>query len=57
MSIPKNTVYALLGLNGSGKSTILKTICGILQPTSEVIQINNHKSSFIYEKGIPHKER
>jgi len=33
-SIEKGKVSALLGLNGSGKTTIIKIICGLLKPLS-----------------------
>jgi len=30
--IEKGTVTTLIGANGAGKSTIIKTICGLLHP-------------------------
>ncbi len=32
LEIPKNSIYALLGSNGAGKSTTLKAISGLLKP-------------------------
>ena len=32
LTIPKDSITALIGANGCGKSTLLKTICRILQP-------------------------
>ena len=32
----KGDSLGLIGLNGSGKSTMLKTIAGVLKPTEEV---------------------
>ncbi|WEV39112.1 lantibiotic protection ABC transporter ATP-binding protein [Lactobacillus sp. ESL0680] len=43
LTIPKNTVYGLLGANGAGKSTTLKMITGIVHPTQ----------GCIYYKGKP----
>lgn len=42
LNIEKNSIYALLGANGAGKSTILKMIAGIYRPTSGKIEFNNH---------------
>ncbi|WP_339221358.1 ABC transporter ATP-binding protein [Paenibacillus sp. FSL H8-0332] len=33
-------VYGLLGANGAGKTTIMRMVCGILNPTSGAIQMN-----------------
>jgi ABC-2 type transport system ATP-binding protein len=48
LSIYKGEIFGLLGLNGAGKTTLMKTLLGLLQPTSgEVIisggSINNIK--------------
>jgi ABC-type multidrug transport system ATPase subunit len=40
LSIPKNSVVALLGHNGSGKSTIMSMLSTVLAPTSGDILIN-----------------
>ena len=34
LSIPEGKITALIGANGSGKSTILKTLCRIMEPTA-----------------------
>lgn len=39
-SIPKGDSFALVGSNGSGKSTMLKIISGILTPTTGSVTIN-----------------
>lgn len=36
--IPKGDVFGIVGLNGSGKSTTLKVISGILKPTKGTVQ-------------------
>ncbi|MEX2327515.1 MAG: ATP-binding cassette domain-containing protein, partial [Pseudomonadales bacterium] len=33
LSIPKACVYGFLGPNGSGKSTMIRMLCGLLQPS------------------------
>src|SRR3954468_2044748 len=33
LSVPRGTVFGLLGVNGAGKSTIIKMIVGHLRPT------------------------
>ncbi|MDO4338715.1 MAG: lantibiotic protection ABC transporter ATP-binding protein [Eubacteriales bacterium] len=45
MSIPENCVYGLLGANGAGKSTLMKTMTGLLRPTSGEIYFQGHKWS------------
>lgn len=36
-------VYGLLGANGAGKTTIMRMICGILEPTSGTILMNGQE--------------
>lgn len=38
LDIPKGDVFGIVGLNGSGKSTMLKIISGILEPTVGTVQ-------------------
>ncbi|GAA0136471.1 ABC transporter ATP-binding protein [Paenibacillus sp. YSY-4.3] len=48
ISIPKGKITALVGSNGSGKSTVLKTMARILQPKSGTVLLNGksiHKQS------------
>lgn len=40
-TIERNQVVAIVGLNGSGKSTILNCILGLLKPNSGKIELNN----------------
>ena len=40
ISFKKGEVHALIGENGTGKSTFIKTIAGAIQPTSGEICIN-----------------
>ncbi|MGE3777807.1 MAG: ATP-binding cassette domain-containing protein, partial [Pirellulaceae bacterium] len=32
-TVPKSSIFGLLGPNGSGKSTIIRMLCGVLEPT------------------------
>ena len=45
VSIPKGKIIGLLGQNGSGKSTMIKLINGLLQPNKGEIKINGMKPS------------
>lgn len=40
-TIEKNQIVAVVGLNGSGKSTILNCLLGLLKPDSGEIKLNN----------------
>lgn len=53
----KGELHILLGPNGHGKSTLLKTICGLMQPSSGTIMFEGKKihrlaSEKIVESGI-----
>ena len=39
MSIPENVVYGFLGPNGSGKTTAIRMMCGLLEPTAGNIKV------------------
>lgn len=43
MRIEKGSIHGLLGLNGAGKSTVIKILSGMLQPDSGNILINGQK--------------
>lgn len=58
-SIAKGEVVALIGANGAGKSTILKTISGIIRPSGGEIffegqPIHTHKAYTMVETGLAH---
>ncbi len=46
-SVQKGEVFGIVGLNGSGKSTILKIISGILKPTTGKITVRGTISPLI----------
>ena len=50
-------IHALLGGNGSGKSTTVKILCGAHKPTAGIIELNGQPQSFdrpsdAHAKGI-----
>ena len=47
LSIEKGDVVGLVGLNGSGKSTTLKVISGILRPTTGTVSVSGSISPLI----------
>ncbi|MEZ0536839.1 ABC transporter ATP-binding protein [Caldicellulosiruptoraceae bacterium PP1] len=54
-SVPKGSIFALLGPNGSGKTTTIKILCGVLSPTSgevEVLGIDVLKKAEEVKKNI-----
>lgn len=56
VNVPENSIFAIVGGNGTGKSTTLKTICGICKPyRGKVIidgkNIDNYKKDELF-KGL-----
>ena len=43
--LQENSIHALLGENGAGKSTLVKILCGVYQPDSGIINLNNKQQS------------
>jgi ABC-type polysaccharide/polyol phosphate transport system ATPase subunit len=45
--VPRGSTYAIVGRNGSGKSTMLKCIAGITKPTSGQVMVTGRISALI----------
>ncbi len=54
LEIPANKTTVLIGLSGSGKSTILRLISGLIEPTTGSIEIDGEKLS---RKRLPNFRR
>lgn len=50
--IPQNKISVILGSNGSGKSTILKTFCRLLKPSSGEVTLNGDNVNALPSKEI-----
>ena len=43
LRVPEGSLVSIFGPNGHGKSTLLKTICGLMKPASGTIRFNGHE--------------
>ena len=43
LEVPEGSLVSIFGPNGHGKSTLLKTICGLMKPASGTIRFNGHE--------------
>ena len=43
LTVPKGAIYGLMGLNGAGKTTIIKHLCGFLVQDSGTVTIDNQE--------------
>lgn len=48
----KGEILGLLGPNGSGKTTILKMLVGLLKPSAGTIEVDGHNIQSSFEKAI-----
>src|SRR5216110_15162 len=46
-AVPKGSTFAVIGRNGSGKSTALKLVAGITKPTSGTVRVEGRISALI----------
>src|SRR6266496_5340348 len=53
LSVGKGSIFGFLGPNGSGKSTVIRMLCGILEPSDGTARIGGHD---IIRKGEEIKE-
>jgi branched-chain amino acid transport system ATP-binding protein len=59
LTVPRGAIVTVLGANGAGKTTILKTISGIIDPTKGSIvfdgeEIQRRQPDWIVRRGISH---
>lgn len=46
-TVPHGMVLGIVGVNGAGKSTLMRTVAGILPPTSGRVQVHGHVSTVL----------
>lgn len=54
LSVPKGAIYGLVGKNGAGKTTVIRLICGLQEPTSGEYSLYGKKNT---EPGIAGSRR
>lgn len=52
MHVPEGSVYGFVGKNGAGKSTMMKMVDSLIQPTSGCIYLFEEESSKVEEKRL-----
>ena len=55
-NVERNTVHALLGENGAGKSTFVKVLYGLLKPDEGVIYFKNNLANCLKEQKVVIKD-
>ena len=43
LDVPKGKIVTVLGANGAGKTTILKTICGVMDPQKGTVTFEGNE--------------
>jgi branched-chain amino acid transport system ATP-binding protein len=59
LEVPEGSIVTVLGANGAGKTTILKTISGIMEPSKGSIvfagkPIHKHEPDWVARQGLAH---
>ena len=52
LEVPSNSIVALMGGNGAGKSTILNTLSGLLQPRHGTITIDDKRMANFHPQDM-----
>ena len=55
LRVERGSVVALLGANGAGKSTVMKTVAGLLKPSSGVVTLDGQRISGLRAPQIVRK--
>jgi ABC-type multidrug transport system ATPase subunit len=53
LSVPRGAVYGFLGPNGSGKTTTIRMLLGLVQPTAGDIQVLDHAVPSDVARALP----